>query len=113
MSLPRLDLNSQPSDYQTKNFEGLKEFLRKQSPLLNFKFLELTFTTLGVQRVAHNLGFQPKDIILTSRIGDAGVEFMYANFSATELEVTITGAATPQNPTVIRFFAGHYQSEVR
>lgn len=112
-SLPQIDLNSQASDYQIKNFQNLLEFLRKQSPLINFKLFDLTFTANGVQKIKHNLGFTPKDIIQTFILGGGDVEYRYENFTDTEFEFNITGGTSKDAPLNIRFLAGNYRMEVR
>jgi len=87
--------------------DNLASFLREQSPLLNFKHFELEFTTTGTQTIPHNLGFQPKDIILTSKIGSGTITFNYGSFTKDDLSVTISGGSC-----TVRFFAGTYDEGV-
>lgn len=50
----------------------------------------------------HNLGFQPQDVIQTSLIGDAYLQWNYDRFTATNVSITVTNAC------VVRAFLGSY-----
>ncbi len=80
-----------------------------QIPILrgDFKFFEVTFNgAVTDEKIPHNLGFTPKDIISLSSVGTGAATFQYAKFTSTNLVITTTGAC------VIRFFAGRYQNEL-
>ena len=103
MGLPTLNINDIQDEKVRKNFENLMTFLRKESPLLGFRFFSVTFQgAVANYKYPHNMGFQPKDIVVTSQIGSGSVSFNYGNFDATNLDLTATG------PVTVRFFAGTY-----
>lgn len=75
-------------------------------PLLkgNFEHFEVTFSTAVTnEKVNHNLGYAPKDIIVTSQIGAGVATFNYSRFDENFLDITTTGAV------VVRFFGGTYE----
>lgn len=70
-----------------------------------FEHFELTFTrAITNEKIPHRLGFQPKDIIVTSSIGAGAITFNYDKFTSDLIDVTTTGAV------VVRFFGGRYES---
>lgn len=50
----------------------------------------------------HKLGFRPEDVIQTSLIGAAFLQWNYANFTKTDLSITVTNACS------VRAFVGSY-----
>lgn len=73
-----------------------------------WRFFELTFTAAVTnQKIPHNLGFEPKDIIQTSKTGAGSITFNYSLFDQTYFNITTTGSC------VVRFFAGTYKKEVQ
>lgn len=90
-----------------KNFENLDKYFIDNNQLLGFKFLEVIFDEAGTKRVAHGLGYVPKDIIRTHLSGDSTVTFDYLSFDSSTISVTSTGMAQ------VRFFVGSYYDDPR
>lgn len=107
MGLPVIELNSILDEIVRKNFQRLKDFFSQETPLLGFRHFEITFTqAVNNLKFPHNLGFLPKDVLLTSIIGAGSVIFNYNLFTSTEMDITVTGSVTSAVPTTVRFFAG-------
>lgn len=106
-----LDLNIQgvKDTVARENFDQIQEEVLKH-PLLKFdgKHVELTFTKdLANHKYKHNLGYRPRDVIVTSLIGTGTVTWNYSLFDNQEIDLTIAG--TILNSTlVIRAFIGTY-----
>lgn len=112
MSLPKIQLNGIQDLVILENFKNILEYLRKESHFDSFRHFELTFTNPVIGfKLKHNLGFLPKDIILTSQIGSGVVVFDYSEFTANELVINLSGTVTSTNPTIIRFLAGSYKAD--
>ena len=93
--------------YVRKNFERVKEFIDKESPLKGFRAYEISFTeTKANYKFKHVLGFLPKDVLLSSQIGTGVIVFNYSSFTETEIDLTITGTVSTTVPTTIRFLLG-------
>lgn len=89
-----------------ENFRRLQNFLNGETPILQgeWKFFEQVFLGAVTNfKLRHGLGFVPKDIIQTSKIGAGNVTFDYANFTKDHIILTTTG------PCSFRFFAGRYE----
>jgi len=87
-----------------ENFQKLLEELRA-FPLFrgNFVFFELEFTqAVTNKKVAHNLGFQPRDVIQTALTGAGAITFKYNLFTPTHMVITTTAAC------VFRGFVGAF-----
>lgn len=93
-----------------ENFKRLNDYFRNDRNLLGFEHFIITVTQTGTnQRLPHNLGYQPFDVIVTSMTGPGVVAFNYALFSKTELDFSVTsGTPTKENPTVIRAYIGSH-----
>jgi hypothetical protein len=105
-SAPQFNLSGIKDAVLRENFEILQEFIRESSPLLGFRFVELTFDKAVTNfKYKHGLGFVPKDILQTSKTGVGVVTFNYSEFSADSIDISVTGAC------VVRFFAGTYNSK--
>jgi hypothetical protein len=104
---PEFQLNEIADLYIRKNFERLRDFFRDEPTLDSMRGYTLTFTAAQAnKKVSHSLGFQPKDILITSKTGDGTVIFNNSSFTATDLDITISGAVSTSNPTVVRFLVG-------
>lgn len=89
--------------YVRENFQRILDFFRVQNHLFNFRQFELIFSQAVTNyQHKHNLGFLPKDVILTSVIGAGSVTFNYGDFTKEFISITTTG------PCVVRFFLGAY-----
>lgn len=103
MKAPKIDVAKIKEDPIRKALESLANDLRTQNPFRGFRFFTLAFDRAAAgYKFKHNLGFLPKDVIMSSLIGPGAVTFNYANFTQTEIELTVTDACT------IRFFAGSF-----
>lgn len=101
---PKLSLNDLKDIYIQKNFQNVQTYFGKNHQLEGFEFFEVTVPNAVTNlKITHNLGYQPKDLIQTSKTGAGTVTWNYTLFSSTELDLTTTGAC------VIRFFVGTYQ----
>jgi hypothetical protein len=92
--------------YVRENFSRIRDYVRLQHQLEGFKHYEITIT--GAQthfKFPHNLGFQPKDVLVTSLTGAGSVSWNYDLFDRTNLNLSTTGSC------VIRAFIGTYQEE--
>jgi len=110
MSLPQFSYDKLEF-YVRQNFEILRDFLKAETPLLGFRFKTITFTSTGTNlKLAHGLGYAPTDLIQTSLIGPSGATLVwnYSLFDKDNLNATITGAVTPTDPLIVRFFLGAY-----
>lgn len=90
-----------------ETLEVLKELL-SQIPFLKGKWQFLEYTADSAvtnKKVAHQLGFSPKDAILLSKTGSASVTLNYDSFDAASLDITTTGA------TRIRLFVGTFRED--
>jgi len=115
VNLPKFNFAEIADFYARQNFERLRDFLFAETPLLNFKFFEMTFTapttTDASKKFKHNLGFPPKDLIQTSVTGPSGytLTWNYSLFDKDFINATITGSVTKDDPVVVRFFLGAYK----
>ena len=103
MPKPTLDIKS-ISDLPTReNFKSLDEYYRDNNHLVGFKFVEYTFTEAKSNvKIAHNLGYNPKDLILLSNRGPGVLTINYDNFDANYVDISSSG------PTSFRAFVGTY-----
>ena len=92
-------------EYVRENFFRLSEYVKRDSirkPL--WKFFEITFEAGGTDiEYPHNLGYIPKDVLVTSCSNNENVVFNYDEFTRTHLVMSPSGACT------VRFFAGRYE----
>lgn len=90
-----------------ENFSRLKKFLEGKTFLKGtFKFFEIEVpAAVTNRRFKHNLGFLPKDVIVTSQIGAGAVTVNYSLFDMDFIDFTTTGAVT------FRCFIGTYREE--
>lgn len=102
-SLPKFFEKEISDEYVRENFRKLREFFVRETPFLGFKFFEVEFTAAQTDfQFKHGLGFQPKDVILTSVTEGAAVSFDYDQLSAENVVLTVSAAC------VIRFLAGAF-----
>lgn len=90
--------------FTRKNFQSLVEYFQNQNQLVNFEFFELNLTaaTAGVQTLSHELGYTPKDVLITQMTGNGAIAFQFGAFTSTSISYTATG------PCRVRFFLGTY-----
>lgn len=95
-----------------ENFKRIADFLTGH-PILkgNFEFFSFSVATPGTSvnnyRFPHNLGYTPRDILVTSAIGSGTVTWNFDKFSSTELDLSIAGA-TPGGTLTLRVFVGNF-----
>ncbi len=85
-----------------RNFQNLISYFNAQNQLLNFQFTEQNLADGQTLTITHNLGFVPKDIIVTKLVGTGPVTFNLSKFTTSTLSLTATKAC------VIRFYYGTY-----
>ncbi len=87
-----------------ENFDRIRQYLSED---LFTKFDGSLFEHEFVSAVTnfklpHFLGFLPRDLIVTSKIGAGIITFNYDKFSIADLDITTTG------PVTVRFVAGSF-----
>lgn len=111
MSLPTLAISQISDRYSQENFQQLQDYLRTESVFLGFKFFEVSFTsTADHYKFKHNLGFLPKDVLITSQIGSGSLAVNSSLATADSLDFTISGTVTKDNPLTVRFLAGTFNT---
>lgn len=89
--------------YTRNNFKALVDYFAAQNQLLGFSHMEYEATEAKANvKIAHGLGYIPKDIIMTKVVGAGTITFNYSLFDTTYLDVTFSAAAR------FRAFVGTY-----
>ena len=98
---PVVDLSQVEDEVVRKNFENISNHFEKLENLNGFNHLEFT-TDKAVSnlKVAHNLGYAPKDIIVTCTEGVGTPTFNTEKFDKKFIDVDTTDAVT------VRLFVG-------
>jgi hypothetical protein len=100
---PIIDLKSIADLSVRDNFKILQDYFRTNNQLVGFKFVEYTFAQAQQNaKIAHTLGYTPKDILVLSTLGPGILTFNYNDFDANYLDVSSTGQAS------FRAFVGTY-----
>lgn len=95
-------------DSVRQNFRKLREFLVSETPFLGFRFFEVEFDAASTDfDFKHNLGFQPKDAVLTFVSNGASVQFDYDSFTKEFVRLTVSAGC------VVRFLIGSFDSRKR
>lgn len=77
------------------NFKNIGDFIKGNTNLVGFKHIEVTITGAQTEfKIAHGLGFLPKDVVQTSLIGAGALTWNYSLFTTTDLVATTTGTCT-------------------
>lgn len=114
MPLPKFSYAEVLDTYVRDNFKRLFDFLRLETQLMGFKHCEVVVTAADTIIFSHNLGFLPKDVIVTRNSGPGTVTWNYSDFTNSAVSLTVSGASvTETNPQTIRFFLGTYQPGAR
>ena len=95
--------------YVQQNFKAIGEIF-STIPFIKgtWQFCVFTVKTTGSNiKIPHGLGFQPKDILVTSTIGGT-VTYNYSLFDRTYLDVDATVVTSP---ITVRAFVGTYSEE--
>src|SRR3990167_3596868 len=93
-----INLNNIIDPYVLSNLKHIKDFLDK-AIILNaeWRLLEIAFDGAKTEaKYAHNLGFEPKDVILLSvrEDGTGTVSFHYDQFESYFIVLSVDGACT-------------------
>jgi hypothetical protein len=88
-----------------ENFQRIFNYLGGNPPVqADLEFLTFIVPTPGTTvtnfTVAHNLGYTPKDILVSSIIGNGTITWNYASFDSTNLNLSIAGATAGQQVAV-------------
>jgi hypothetical protein len=103
---PTLFVSEITDVYERQNFQVLQNYFFNNNQMVGFKFFSLSFpNAIANYKLAHNLGFIPKDIIVSSTIGAGSVQFNNGLFDKNNMDISVTGACR------IRFFAGTYWND--
>lgn len=89
-------------DKETReNFRKLDSYLKEDTNLLGFHHFEIIIDRAVTNlKYPHSLGFQPKDVLMTSQIGSGTITWNYDLFDENNLDITTTG------PTTVRAYIG-------
>lgn len=111
MNIPRFFIPQISDKYVQENFQNLQQFLQEASLLAEFKGFEVSFTsTSDDYKFKHNLGFRPKDVVITSQIGSGSASVNSSLATADSLSFKISGTVTKDNPLTVRFLAGTFDT---
>lgn len=83
--------------YIRKNFEVLRDYFGSNNQFNGFTTLEFTCTANeNNKKIAHGLGFAPKDVLVTRLLSSAGgkLSLNHGLFTSSQLDVSVTGLAT-------------------
>ena len=102
-NFPQIEVTKIADPYARENFKKLQEFLAVEFLFLGFRFFEKEFKGAEPHhRLSHNLGFLPKDVIITSITGAGSATFNQELSTKEELDITATGAC------IVRFLVGTF-----
>ena len=103
----QIEVSQVPEPYARKNFQNIKKFLDEETPLNGFRFVEFRIAEAQEDfKFHHNLGYVPRDFVIT-RISGAGTATLnYDKFDAETISVTVTA------PCYIRGFLGTYAKDI-
>ena len=83
------------------NWRKLDLFLKEDTNLSGFHHFEIIIDKAVTNlKYPHKLGFQPKDVLVTSQIGSGTITWNYELFDSDDLNITTTG------PTTVRAYIG-------
>jgi hypothetical protein len=114
MRLPKFLTTEIVDRYIRENFRRLNAFLELPgTQLVGFQHMEITISAPGENiKVPHNLGFVPRDVIVSRASGPGLIQFNYASFTATDLDLSVVaGTPTRADPSILRIYVGTHQEE--
>ncbi len=95
INTPQLDVQHIEDKYIQDNFRKLNSYLQNLTNFLGFRHLEIVINgAVAGLKYPHNLGFTPKDLVQTSKVGAGNITYNYDLFDSTNLNITATGACT-------------------
>lgn len=93
-TFPQIDLTGIVDAVIRRNFVSLKEYFNKNNQLLDFRFVTYKASAAANNvKIAHGLGYRPKDVIMTKAVGSGTITFNYSLFDETYLDVSFSDAA--------------------
>lgn len=105
--MKKIDLKYQEIEdqYARENFYRLQKFFDAENFLKgDWEFFEIAIPAAATNyRFKHNLGFMPKDVLVTSSIGAGVAQFNYSLFDKDFLDITTTG------PVTVRAYVGRFE----
>lgn len=88
---PKLYTQEIQDVYIRKNFQALQDYFTAQNQLLDFKFIELDFTTdVSEAKIKHGLSVIPRDLIRMEVTGPGKITFLRGKFTKDFLIVSAT-----------------------
>lgn len=97
-------LKEMDEDSIKQNFELVQSKFKDQKLLMEWEFFDISFDAAVTDRMfKHNLGYQPKDVLVTRLTGPGALTFEYDKFNQSFIKITTTGACRA------RFFVGTYK----
>lgn len=111
MNLPQFFLGQLSDQYDRQNWQMLRDYLNSESLFQGFKAFQVVFTSSADHyKFKHNLGFLPKDVVVTSQVGSGTFQVNSSLATADSLDFTISGTVTQANPLTVRFLAGTFDT---
>lgn len=106
LSKPALIVKEIKDPYIQKNFQKLTDYFGKQNQLQDFAFLEIVSDkAVDSLKVAHALGFVPKDLLVSKLTGPGAVTVEYPDWDEDFIFLSSTGAFR------LRCFVGTYWND--
>lgn len=92
---PLISIEDVDDPQARENFRRIDSFFREDTNLKGFQHFEIVLeAAVTNKKYPHNLGFTPKDVIVTSLIGAGAITWNYELFDSENLDLTTTGAVT-------------------
>ena len=90
--------------YVRQNFQALVNYFQSNNQFYGFNFFEIieTAAVTTAKTLTHNLGFIPKDVVVTQITGVGTLQLQYGAFTKTTISYITTGACR------VRLFVGTY-----
>ena len=108
---PSLEITAIADLVLRRNFEQLRNYFDLNGQFDGFKLLEFTVTKNETNlKIEHNLGYIPKDVIVSRLIGPTAAIFTvnHGKNTTTQLDITVTGLAADET-VECRMFVGSYK----
>lgn len=95
-------VNQIDNTFIKENFIRINDFFTRNPTLENFQLVTFTADTATTVKIAHKLGYVPKDVIQLRKTGVGNLTWDYTNFTIDYVYATVTG------PCEVRAFVGTY-----
>lgn len=104
---PTMVLGQIKDEYTQRNFQAIQQFFEQEGQLNGFRFIEFSVDAASEDfRFSHNLGFVPRDVVITRVTGSGTVTLNYDKFNNNTISLTTTGACH------VRGFIGTYSKDL-